>query len=101
MNREGLAVELELTLECRSDLEARSLALALSPDNKGVPKDQSFVTTQEGRSLNFRVSSDRASGALSTALSILSDAKLFQEVWALASSSPLSSGVPGGSRRQT
>jgi hypothetical protein len=74
---------LELVFTCASEAEARSLEAALSPDNKSVPKDQTFSSELEGRSLRFRVSSPRASSCISSTVGILADARLFQEVWAL------------------
>ena len=79
------SVSFDLRLTCSSEVEARSLALALTPDNKGVPKDQEFSTSQEGNVLVFHISSERTSGCFSTILSILSDADLFQQVWGITS----------------
>jgi len=76
---------IDLRITCSSEAEARSLALALTPDNKSVPKDQEFATRNEGNVLVFSVSSTRAPGCFSTVLSILSDADLFQRVWGLTS----------------
>jgi hypothetical protein len=74
---------LELVFICATDEEARSLESALAPDNKSVPKDQTFSSELEGRSLRFRIDSPRASSCISSAIGILADARLFQEVWAL------------------
>jgi hypothetical protein len=74
---------LELTITCGSPEEAVSLQTALSPDNKSVPKDQSFSSRTEGRDLSFLIRSPKVSGCISSALSILTDARLFQDVWSL------------------
>ena len=79
-----MRLTIDLVIECESEVMARSLGVALSPDNKSAPKDQSFSSSQEGRNLVFSISSPRASGCISSALSILSDSRLFQEVWSLA-----------------
>ena len=74
---------LELVFKCGSAAEARSLEQALSPDNKSIPKDQTFSTNLEGKNLRFLISSPRAASCISSALGILGDAKLFQDVWML------------------
>jgi hypothetical protein len=80
-----MKLTLDLVLTCASAKEARSLEAALSPDNKSVPKDQTFSAELEGRNLRFLISSPRASSCISSALGILGDAKLFQEIWKLTS----------------
>ena len=42
-----------------------------------------FSSALEGARLRFTIASPRASSCISSALGILGDAKLFQEVWAL------------------
>lgn len=78
-----MILTLELTIRCGSPEEAVSLQTALSPDNKSVPKDQSFSTRTDGRELSFLISSSKVSGCVSSALSILTDFGLFQDVWSL------------------
>jgi hypothetical protein len=80
-----MKLTLDLVLTCASVKEARSLEAALSPDNKSVPKDQTFSAKLEGTNLRFMISSPRASSCISSALGILGDAKLFQEIWGLSS----------------
>lgn len=77
---------IELVFECVGAREARSLEATLSPDNRGLPKDQELVVSRRGRKLFFTIKSQRSSSAVSSALSILSDAKLFQDVWRAATS---------------
>jgi hypothetical protein len=78
-----MILTLELTIVCGSPEEAVSLQTVLSPDNKSVPKGQSFSSSTDGRTLSFLISSPKVSGCVSSALSILTDARLFQDVWSL------------------
>jgi len=80
-----MKVTVELIFDCAGEREARSLESTLSPDNKSAPKDQELVVERRGRSLHFIIESPRPAAGLVSALSLLSDAKLFQEVWMLAS----------------
>jgi len=80
-----MKLTIELVFECGSETEAISMEEVLSPDNKSVPKDQEFDSRRDGAMLTFRISSERASGCISSAGGLLSDAKLFQEVWASTS----------------
>jgi hypothetical protein len=72
---------LELSIECADGNIAEMLNEVLMPDNRYFPKDQEFAVLRRGNVLTFRVASPRARPALSTASSVLSDAKLFQDVW--------------------
>jgi hypothetical protein len=80
-----MKLALDLVIACGSPKEARSLEAALSPDNKSVPKDQTFSSELDGARLRFLISSPRASSCVSSALGILGDAKLFQEIWSISS----------------
>jgi hypothetical protein len=75
----GLTIE--LMIECSDDDVAKALNDALMPDNRYFPKDQRFKASREGSVIRFRVESPRARPALSTVASIISDAKLFRDVW--------------------
>ena len=81
-----MTLTVEITFECIGEREAASLEAALSPDNKSIPKDQRFSSERSGSVLTFRMSSPRAAGCISSALSLLSDAKLFQDVWSAIAS---------------
>lgn len=72
---------LELSIECGDGEVAEALDATLMPDNRYFPKDQSFRASREGPVLEFRVESPRTRPALSTVASIISDAKLFGEIW--------------------
>lgn len=76
---------IELVFECGSEEEAEALDAVLAPDNRSIPKDQEFASRRDGPNLSFRISSERASGCVSSALGLLSDARLFQEVWTATS----------------
>jgi hypothetical protein len=79
----GLRVE--LTFVCSSKKEAARLEEVLSPDNKTIPKDQTLSTQLRGRCLRYVISSpSRPTGCISSALGILGDAKLFQDLRTIA-----------------
>ncbi len=54
---------------------------ALRPDNRYFPKDQKFRSSRVGRLVRFEIGSPRVRPALATASSIISDTKLFGDVW--------------------
>jgi hypothetical protein len=74
---------LELSVDCATPAEARSLQAVLAPDNKSAPKDQTLSSEVEGTRLRIAIRSDRVAGCISSGLSILTDVRLFQEVWSL------------------
>jgi len=76
-----MSLTLELLITCRSAEEAASLQRVLAPDNRAVPKDQTFSSRAHGRTLRFSISSARFSGCFSSGISILTDVRLFQDVW--------------------
>ncbi len=75
----GLTIE--LLIECSDEDVAKALNDALMPDNRYFPKDQRFMASREGAVIRFSVESPRARPALGTVASIISDAKLFRDVW--------------------
>ncbi len=60
---------------------AESLNEVLMPDNRYFPKDQEFEASTEGPVLRFKVSSPRARPVVGTVSSIISDARLFRDIW--------------------
>ena len=80
-----MTVTIEMALECAGEREAAALETVLAPDNHRVPKDQTFSFSRSANVLSFKVGSTRAASCFSSALSLLSDAKLFDELWSLAS----------------
>ena len=71
---------ISLAFRCAGAGNAKKLEAALTPDNRGVPKDQKFSMKREGAGLVISISSERAPSAFTTANSLLVDANLFQEV---------------------
>jgi len=80
-----LRVSVNLVFECAGTKEASALRRTLASDNKSLPKDQRMTVEQDGRELRFSIQSTRPVSVLSSVASLLSDAKLFQEVWNVAS----------------
>ena len=80
-----MKLTVELVFVCAGEREARSLRTTLSPDNKSAPKDQKLSVEVSGRTLRINIESARPAAGLTSALSVLSDAGLFQDVWTLAS----------------
>jgi hypothetical protein len=87
-------VAIELSIECADGEVATALDEALMPDNRYFPKDQRFRTSREGSVVRFEVWSPRVRPALTTATSLVSDAKLFADVWVEATTRGLGSGAP-------
>ncbi len=79
--RAAAGMTIELSIECGDDAMAESLGEVLMPDNRYFPKDQRFEASTEGPVLRFKVSSPRARPALSTVTSIISDSRLFRDIW--------------------
>jgi hypothetical protein len=79
-SRTTTSLTLELSIECADGIVAEMLNEVLMPDNRYFPKDQRFAVSRSGPVLRFSVTSPRARPALSTVTSIVSDAKLFQDV---------------------
>ena len=76
------ALQAELVIECADESVASALNDVLMPDNRYFPKDQRFEASKSAASITFKVSSPRVRPALSTLGSIVSDARLFRDVWA-------------------
>jgi hypothetical protein len=68
-------------IECSDDVVAKALNEALMPDNRYFPKDQRFRASREGSLIRFGVESPRTRPAISTVASIISDTRLFRDVW--------------------
>jgi hypothetical protein len=79
-----MRVVFDLLIRCVDERTAQSLELVLYPDNRIFPKDQRFNFIRDGKTLRFNIESPRIMPALSSLESLLSDAKLFQEVWSLS-----------------
>ncbi|HEY6283571.1 MAG TPA: hypothetical protein VIW22_06570 [Nitrososphaerales archaeon] len=79
-----MKVSLQLTLTCKDAEARRRLQSVLSPDNEGGPRSLRLSAAGVGSKLKFRVEADSPQTAVSTALSILRDVRLFEEVWLLS-----------------
>jgi len=90
----GPEVEIELDIECSEGSTASALNQTLMPDNRYFPKDQKFESSIDGSVIRFRVKSPRARPALGTVASIISDAKLFADLWVEARTRGLGSAQP-------
>jgi hypothetical protein len=89
--RPETALRIELSIECRDEAVAEALEQALMPDNRYFPKDQQFGASRRGALVRFTVASPRARPALSTITSIVSDTRLFRDVWVEAKARGLGS----------
>jgi hypothetical protein len=78
---ETSALSIELLIECADEAVAKALNEALMPDNRYFPKDQRFKASKQGPIVRFDVESPRPRPALSTVASIISDARLFGDMW--------------------
>lgn len=91
IKRPDTALTIELSIDCRDETVAEALNEALMPDNRYFPKDQRFGASRKGASIRFSVASPRSMPALSTVTSIVSDARLFRDVWVEAKTRGLGS----------
>ena len=76
--------EVALTVTLAGSGPKRALAAVLAPDNEGLPKGLRITSSGDDRSVSYIVKSRSPSTALSTALALLRDVSLFQEVWLLS-----------------
>ncbi len=81
INKGSTGLTVELTIECSDETVADALNQALMPDNRYFPKDQRFEASKQGPVLRFDVSSPRARTVVSTVTSIISDSRLFRDIW--------------------
>jgi hypothetical protein len=88
-------ITIELLIECGDEDVAEALNEALMPDNRYFPKDQRFESSKEGSAIRFRVASPRERPAVSTVTSIISDARLFGEIWVEAKTRGLGNAAQG------
>lgn len=80
-----MTLTIEVVFECAGEREASALEAVLGPDNHSLPRDLLLSSSRSGARLRFRVSSTRRTTCVSSASSLVSDAKLFAEVWRTAS----------------
>ena len=75
---------IRLSIKCADIPVCRQLVSVLTPDNEGVPRGMTLKMGARKEILEFRIASDLPSGAISTAMAVLHDVFLFQEVWLLS-----------------
>lgn len=80
-----MTLTIEVTFECAGEREAAALEAVLGPDNHALPRGLVLSSSRSGAHLRFRLSSARHSTCVSSAASLVSDAKLFADVWLTAS----------------
>jgi len=73
-----------LTMEFSDARARRSLAEVLAPDNRELPRGLSLRAAGGAKTIELTVESESHSTSLSTALAILRDVTLFEEVWLLS-----------------
>ena len=73
-----------LTITCAHADICGQLASVLAPDNKGAPRGMLLKMAVKKDVLRFQMTSDSPSTTVSSALAVLRDALLFQEVWLLS-----------------
>ncbi|MDE1853105.1 MAG: hypothetical protein KGI38_05065 [Thaumarchaeota archaeon] len=76
----------QLMVGCSDATVRKKLASVLTPDNEGAPQGMKLSMAGAGRGLEFKIESGSPTSVLSTALAILRDVALFQEVWLLSQS---------------
>jgi len=78
-----LRATLGLRIVCATPSSASTLDDVLAPDNEGAPKTLKIGSARKSNRLDFTISSASTSTALSTAMAILRDSAMFEEVWLL------------------
>jgi len=73
-----------LSIRCANADVCDQLFSVLTPDNGRTPRGMTLKMDALNESLEFQIASESPSGALSTAIAVLRDALLFQEVWLLS-----------------
>ena len=73
-----------LSVACSGAGPAGDLTRVLTPDNAGLPKGLAVVLRTRKRAVEFEVTSQSPSTALSTVMAILRDVSLFEQVWLLS-----------------
>jgi hypothetical protein len=78
---------IRLMVRCTDIHVCHQLVSVLTPDNDGVPRGMTLKMGEKKKTLEFQMASDSPSGAVSTAMAVLRDVFLFQEVWLLSRAS--------------
>ena len=75
---------IRLSIRCADGHVCSQLASVLTPDNEGAPHGMTLKMGAKKETLEFRIASNSPGGAVSTAMAVLRDVLLFQEVWLLS-----------------
>jgi hypothetical protein len=75
---------IRLSIRCADVRVCHHLVSVLTPDNEGAPHGMTLKMEARKETLEFMIASDSPSGAVSTAMAVLRDVLLFQEVWLLS-----------------
>ncbi|MGD0318986.1 MAG: hypothetical protein ABSB56_04765 [Nitrososphaerales archaeon] len=75
---------IKLSIRCADVDVCRNLTSVLTPDNEGAPHGMTLRMRARKETLEFQITSDFPSGVVSTAIAVLRDVLLFQEVWLLS-----------------
>jgi hypothetical protein len=73
-----------LSIRCADVRVCHQLVSVLTPDNEGAPRGMTLKMGARKETLGFLISSNSPSEAVSTAMAVLRDVLLFQEVWLLS-----------------
>ena len=79
-----MRTRIRLSIRCADVHVCRQLVSVLTPDNEGAPRGMTLRMEARKGTLEFRITSDSPPGAVSTAMAVLRDVLLFQEVWLLS-----------------
>lgn len=79
-----MKTRIRLSIKCAGPDVCRQLASVLAPDNAGAPRGMSLKMSAKNETFEFQIASDSPAGAVSTAMAVLRDVLLFQEVWLLS-----------------
>ncbi len=75
---------IKLSIRCANAGVCNQLVSVLTPDNRRAPRGMALKMEARNETLEFQIASESPSGAVSTAIAVLRDAHLFQEVWLLS-----------------
>jgi hypothetical protein len=79
-----LKTGVKLRFRCISSDVGKQLGSVLAPDNAAAPRGLVLSMSSMGNTVSFQMGSDSPSTALSTAMAILRDVSLFEQVWLLS-----------------
>ena len=74
----------ELRFNCSTREACSGLFSVMAPDNEGTPAGMTLKSNRKGSTAAYAVTSEKPSRVIATALALLRDAALFEEVWLLS-----------------